>query len=124
MITIIRYRNDSYYGVEGELSHPIRRYSGFISEDRELEDAYFSELKEYEQQLEGSILLNKVHVKSALDAELSEWKEKFRRELRSWIPREGRPLPRLESLYMKCYTLFHLKGSSLEDLTRPTDLAA
>ena len=67
MITIIRYRDDSYFGLEGKVEYPDTMHSGYINEEVKLMEDYQKRVKEFEQQRKSATYLNKAHVKKALD---------------------------------------------------------
>jgi hypothetical protein len=102
MITIIRYPGDMYYGVVGFTDIPLRSYSGFIDEDRELALFYRERCKIHERAIKLKIYLNKVLVKKALDREISNWTDKI-----------SYPM-------YKEYAIYHLHNATIEELTQQT----
>ena len=104
MITIIWRPGDMYYGIDGKVETPTRRYSGYTDEDRELEKFYRKQLKEYSERVENTTYLNKVLVKEALNIEVSDWIKKL--ESNHWRER-----------------IFHLSTVTIQDLTQMTPVA-
>ncbi|MBI2004423.1 hypothetical protein HYS72_03085, partial [Candidatus Pacearchaeota archaeon] len=54
MITIIRYRNDSYFGLRGEIDYPTTMHSGFIDEEREIMKHLRKRREEFEKERENA----------------------------------------------------------------------
>jgi hypothetical protein len=102
MITIIRYPGDIYYAVNGDIDIPLRRYSGYIDEDRELEISYRRELRIHNETLKSKIYLNKVLVKEALDKEIKNWTDKINHPV------------------YRAYSIYHLHNVTIEELTQQT----
>lgn len=120
MITIIRYRNDTYFGLEGKFKYPTTMHSGFIDEEREIMKNYRKRLEEFEKNKKGATFLNKVHAKKALDTEIPDWQEIFKQELKS-IEDYLTFGSSLNELYKKEYTFYYINNATIEDLTKPTN---
>ncbi|KHO55036.1 MAG: hypothetical protein QT10_C0007G0022 [archaeon GW2011_AR19] len=121
MITIIRYRNDIYFGLEGEIEYPSTMHSGYIDEEREIMKHYRKRVEEFEKDKESATYLNKVHVKKALDKEIPKWKEKYESELRDIKDKLNFMSDPSEQLWKREYTFYHLNNTSIEDMTKPTN---
>lgn len=102
MITIIRYPGDMYYGVVGYTDIPLRSYSGYIDEDRELAHFYKERCKIHEEFIKLKIYLNKVLVKEALDKEIPNWFNKVH-----------------HPVYNQ-YAIYHLHDTSIKRLSQQT----
>jgi hypothetical protein len=122
MITIIRYRNDTYFGLEGEIEYPSVMHSGFIDEERRIMENYRKRVEGFEKIREGAIFLNKVHAKKALDKEIPNWKEKFREQLKDieYKLNHVHGFSGFEQLWKKEYTFYHINNTSIEDMTKQT----
>ena len=125
MITIIRYRNDTYYGLEGRVEHPTRTHSGYAHEDIELAKSYKEKLEDFEEKRKNATFLNKIHAKRALDTEILGWEEKFGQESRDieYKINHVHGFSGNDQLWKKDYTFYHLNNFSIEDLTKPTEEA-
>jgi len=121
MITIIRYRDDSYFGIEGKVKQPSRTYSGHTKEDLKLEKWYNEQMKEFSKKKEEAVCLNKVHVKKALHEEIPDWQKKFKSELEDieYKLNYVHAFSGFDQLWKKNYTFYHLNNTSIEDLTKP-----
>jgi hypothetical protein len=123
MITIIRYRNDTYFGVEGKVEYPSTMHSGYIDEERKLMKWQGEKVKKFEETRENATFLNKVHVKKALENEISGWENKFKRELKDieYKLNNVHGFSGFDQLWKKEYTFYHLNNTSIEDLIKPTN---
>ena len=121
MITIIRYRNDTYFGLEEKIKYPSTMHSGFTNEEREIMKHYRKNVEEFEKKRENAISLNKVHTKKALDSEIPNWKEKYESELEDINHKLNFMSYPSEQLWKKEYTFYHLNKTCIEDLTKPTN---
>jgi len=121
MITIVRYRNDSYFGLEGKIEYPTTSHSGYINEERRLRKWQEEKLEVFEEKRKGAIRLNKVHAKKALDEEIPEWEEIFKQQLRDIeykVDHINDSFP--DQLWKREYTFYHLNETTIEKLTLPT----
>jgi len=122
MVTIIRYRNDTYYAVEGDLEYPSAMHSGFIDEEHRIMKNYRKRLEEFEGIRKSAIFLNKVHAKKALETEIPNWKEKFISEFKDieYKINHIHGFSDFEQLWKRKYTFYHLNNTSIEEMTKPT----
>ena len=122
MITIIRYRNDTYFGLESEVEYPTTSHSGYIDEEIKLRKWQREKVKEFEEKRKGATFLNKVHAKRALDNEIPKWEEIFRSQLEDieYKLNHVYGFSGFEQLYKEKYTIYHLNKATIEELTRPT----
>ena len=123
MITIIRYRDDSYYGLEGKIEFPTTIHSGYIDEEERLTRFQKQKLEEFEKSRKNAFYLNKVHVKKALDTEIPGWKEKYKTELRDieYKLNSVHGFSGFDQLWKKEYTFYYLNNFSIDGLTLPTE---
>jgi hypothetical protein len=84
---------------------------------------YRKRLKEFEKIREGATFLNKVHAKKALDREIPDWKEKFESQLRDieYKLNNVHGFSDFEQLWKRKYTFYHIKNTSIEEMTKPTN---
>jgi hypothetical protein len=122
MITIIRYRNDTYYGVEGEIEYPTVMHSGFTDEENRLMENYRKRIEEFEEIRKDAVFLNKVHAKKALDSEILNWRDKFKSELEDieYKLNHVHGFSGFEQLWKKEYTFYHINNTLIEEMTKPT----
>lgn len=121
MTTIIRYRNDTYFGLEGEVEYPTTSHSGYIDEERRLRKWQREKFAEFEEKRKEATFLNKVHAKKALDEEISEWGEIFDQQLRDIEYKINNINGSFsDQLYKREYTIFHLDKATIAELTLPT----
>ena len=121
MITLIRYRNDTYYGLEGKLEYPSTMHSGFINEEREIMKSHRKNVEEFQKKKDSAVLLNKVNAKKALDMEIPNWAKKSQDELNDieYKLNHIHGFSDFEQMWKQKYTFYHLNNTSIEDLTKP-----